>query len=96
MSKSEDRTKLSFADAAAMLPDGDEIHTFVNPNNGMLIGADWDRESVLDLLKNGSPELSGDMATGMGHGIVAWRKVDKANDKVSEPIFVATKEAEKT
>jgi hypothetical protein len=58
----------------------------------MMVGADWSRESVLDLLKTGKPELSGEMATSMGHGIVAWRKIVN-DDELFDPLFIATKEA---
>ena len=57
----------------------------------MVIGADWDRESVLELLRTGHPELAGDMATSMGHGIVAFVEVDEENDTKSDPRFIATK-----
>lgn len=85
-----DRIKLSYDEAVALLPDGDDIHTFINPG-GMLIGADWRRQQVLDILKTGSPELSGQMATDMGHGIVAWREVDEEKDWVKDPVFISTK-----
>lgn len=87
-----ERVYLSYDEAVAMLPDGDEIHTFVNPTGGMMVGADWSRESVLELFKTGLPEIAGEMATSMGHGIVAWRKVIDG-DKRFDPIFIATKEA---
>jgi hypothetical protein len=87
-----DREYLTYEAAVALLPDGDTIHTFVNPAGGMMVGADWSRESVLDLLKTGKPELSGEMATSMGHGIVAWRKIVN-DDELFDPLFIATKEA---
>lgn len=91
MSKeTNDRVFLSYEEAVAMLPDKKDIHTFVQ--GGMaLMGADWDRKSILELLKTGRPELSGEMATSMGHGMVAFRKVDIENDTKSDPIFIATK-----
>jgi hypothetical protein len=85
------RIHLTYDEAVALLPEGDEIHTFVNPG-GMLVGADWGRTKVLELLKTGAPELSGEMATNMGHGVVAWRNVD--GDDRSDPIFIATKAAD--
>jgi hypothetical protein len=74
---------LTYGQALAMLPDGDEIHAFTNPA-GMLVGADWDRSDVLALLRTGRPELSGDQATAMGHGLVAFRG--------DVPVFFATRE----
>lgn len=77
---------LTYDQAVAMLPGGDRIHTFVNPV-GMLIGANWDREDVLALLRDGNPELSGGQATAMGHGLVAFR----GEDDNRHPVFIATK-----
>jgi hypothetical protein len=74
---------LAYAQAVAMLPDGEQVHTFANPDGGMLLGADWDRAAVLELLREGRPELSGSAATRMGHGIVAFRP--------SGPVFIATR-----
>lgn len=67
-----ERVSLSLEAAIAMLPEGSEIHTFVNPGAGLLVGADWSRDAVIELLKTGKPELSGEEATKMNHGIVAW------------------------
>lgn len=86
-----DRVFLSYDDAVALLPDGEEIHTFVNPSNNMLVGADWSREHILELLKTGAPELAGDAATSMGHGLVAFRVVDMEKEVKRDPIFIATK-----
>lgn len=36
--------------AIGILPDGDKIHTFYNPDFG-LIGADWDRAAIIDKLQ---------------------------------------------
>ena len=95
MSKEKDdsnkRVFLSYEEAEAMLPDGDTIHTFAG-GGMMLIGADWSRKDVLELFKTGKPELAGDMATSMGHGLVAFLKVDEENDTKSDPRFIATKE----
>lgn len=65
----DDRVMLSFEDAVAMLPDGEFIHTF-RPGRGFALGADWEREEIIQAIKTGSPELSGETATAMGHGLV--------------------------
>lgn len=74
--------RLSLDEAVALLPDGDDIHAFVNPA-GILVGADWKRGRILDLLRNGKPELSGTEATASGHGIVAFRE--------DGPVFIETR-----
>lgn len=79
----KDRVPLTFDEAVAMLPDGDSIHTFMG--GGMvLIGADWDRKDILELLQIGKPELSGENACNLGHGMVAWLR--------GRPLFIETKE----
>lgn len=79
-----DKKELTFDEAVAMLPDGDYVHTFRNPG-GMLVGADWKREKILEALKAGSPELSGDRATRMNHGIHMIHN--------GSPLFIQTKES---
>jgi hypothetical protein len=71
----EDRVFLNYEQAVAMLPDKDTIHTFINIG-GVLIGADWNRISVLEELAHSKPELSGTIATSIGHGIVFERGGD--------------------
>jgi hypothetical protein len=69
---SDDVVLLSYDEAVALLPDGDTIHTFLNPA-GMLVGADWDREQVLDLLRTTDRrEVTGPEAQSFGHGLAAW------------------------
>jgi hypothetical protein len=79
----DDVVTLTYDEAVALLPEGERVHTFVNPA-GMLVGADWDRAEVLALLRAGRPERSGEQATAMGHGIVAFR--------ASGPVFIETRE----
>lgn len=61
---------LDFDEAVKMLPDSDDIHTFRNPPNGMLIGADWHKEKLIVLIKKYGVQLSGDQARDLGHGLV--------------------------
>jgi len=58
-------------EAISLLNDGEEIHTFRNPN-GMLIGCDISRENIVERLKSNPDkiELGGDMCKSMKHGIV--------------------------
>lgn len=74
--------------ATAMLPEGEDIHTFVQARQTVfglsLIGADVSRETILKHFVDDGVELSGEMATGMKHGLVYFDG--------DEPIFVATKE----
>ena len=77
-----ERVKLTFDDAVAMLPDGDNIHTF-RSGPFMLIGADWGREPLTEAIRKYGAELSGQMATNMDHGLVL---IDDRG-----PLFIETK-----
>lgn len=66
------RVFLTFEEAEAMLPDEPMIHTFRTPAMNVMLGCDWARDEILSLLQNGAPELSGEIATSMNHGIVIW------------------------
>lgn len=62
------RCPLTYEKAVAMLPEGDSIHAFRN-SPGVLIGADWERADILEVIKKHGAELAGPTATGMGHGL---------------------------
>jgi hypothetical protein len=66
----ENKRYLTYDEAVWLLPDEDEIHTFVS--EPFLIGADWSRKDILDKLKKSTIELSGPGASAMGHGIAAY------------------------
>ncbi len=78
----DERKVLTTEEAIAMLPDGETVHTF-RQAAGMLLGADWKREYVIQAIKDNKVELSGEVATNMGHGMVI-------NGKEGH-IFVATR-----
>jgi len=68
-----------------ILQDGDMVHTFRNTGN-MLIGADWDKESVIKaaMKYEDTLELTGKMARGMGHGVALFDNTG--------PLFIETDE----
>ena len=70
MSEENERVILSPEAAEAMLPEGERIHTFRSNPSVALIGCDWDRAEILKAFQTRKPELSGEQATAMGHGIV--------------------------
>lgn len=73
MSDDSGREFISAEQALAMLPDKPRIHTF-RYSAVALIGADWDREEIVALIKKSKPELTGEAATGMGHGLAVEDK----------------------
>lgn len=68
--------------AMAMLPGGEDIHTFLSPAGGILIGADWRRSDVESSIQKYTCEMAGEQATAMGHGLVVHIP--------NGPLFVAT------
>jgi len=80
----KERVNLTPEQLDAMMLEGDHVHTFIQTNSGMLLGADWDRKDILEAAKRGA-ELSGDAATAMKHGAVVWHEN-------GTPVFVETKQ----
>lgn len=79
----DEKEFITFEEAVKMLPDGDAVHTFRSPAPGLMIGADWSREDLLEKMKKAGLELSGTAATAMKHGIAL---IDDQG-----PLFIATK-----
>jgi hypothetical protein len=79
------RQKLTADEAISMLPEGDEVHTVVNSVPGVMLGCDWQRDNVIEAIRNHECELAGDMARRMNHGLVVWTREER-------PLFVATRE----
>jgi hypothetical protein len=90
----DDRVFLTAEQAIAMLPKTEFVHTFTNPG-GMLVGADWKRDEIIDALNKAIPsgiELSGATATSMGHGLCFWEGPENYGHYVfieTMPIFEA-------
>jgi hypothetical protein len=84
----DERVELTPEQALAMLPEGEIVHTFRNPD-GMMLGADWGRAAVEEEIRNAERrELAGDMATRMGHGLVLFPKDAQYQRDL---LFVATR-----
>ena len=85
------RKILTPAQAEALLPDGDLIHTFYNLAV-MLVGADWLRDQVLDKLNETGVmiELTGEQARKTGHGMCVHPNKDQYYQ--SDILFIETDE----
>ncbi len=79
----DERVIVPFEQAVAMLPEGDPIHTFRQAGN-VLLGADWPREDIIDLMRDKTVEKTGEIATRMGHGLAV-------QENVRDWLFIATK-----
>lgn len=79
----EGRVFLTAEQAEAMLADGDTVHTFRRADF-FLIGADWQRQAVVEYLRSGRPELAGPGATATGHGLAC-------TDADGSVVFFATR-----
>lgn len=81
------RRYITYEEAAALLPEGEYVHTFINGGFG-LMGADWGREEILDKLQHSDIiELTGTQARSMGHGMAAYNKTAKWQ---SDILFIET------
>lgn len=69
----DERVVLTQEQAEAMLDDRERIHTF-RGGSGIMIGADWDRADIIAAIKKYGAELSGPIATRMGHGMLLTDK----------------------
>lgn len=82
----DDVVLLSYDEAVALLPDGERIHTILDSGIALL-GAGWDRDQVLGLLRTTDRrEVTGPAAQAMGHGLAAFRD--------GEPVFIETRSEE--
>ena len=67
----DDRVFLTVEQALAMLPEGEEIHTFSNPGVGVMIGADMSRAEISKRITEATErEISGAQARSLKHGLV--------------------------
>lgn len=64
-----DREEIPYANAVAMLPEGERVHTVRNSLPGVMLGADWDRPKLLTWIKEHGVEKSGPTASAMHHGL---------------------------
>jgi len=84
-----DYVEITAAEAISVLPEGEYVHTFRNPGFG-LMGADWTREEAEKHLNEAAEiSLTGTMARGMEHGMMAAPFLPC---KQSDLLFIATDE----
>ena len=77
---------LTVQQAVELLPDGEQIHTFLN-STFALIGADWDRDDVIDKIqKSDFREVSGRGARSFGHGLAVYNM----NNTILDVVFIET------
>lgn len=67
----EQKRFITDAEALHLIKDGEYVHCFTNPANGMLLGADISRIRLIQILEQNSDkiELAGPAARAMKHGI---------------------------
>lgn len=77
---SDEKIILTKAQAKSLLARRKQIHTF-RSGRGLLIGADWEKDSLLKEIDNSEMlEIGGEQCKRMGHGLVVWTG--------NEPLFV--------
>lgn len=68
------RKILTIEQAIDILPQNDKIHCFVNAEFG-LIGADWDKEKVVETLKEAEfVEIGGEQCKALKHALICIPK----------------------
>ena len=76
----DNRIYLNPEAAIALLPEGNEIHTFINIGIS-LVGADWIRDDLIMKIRSVDyREVTGRMARSMKHGLALYRHGDKHDD----------------
>jgi hypothetical protein len=70
MKFNNDQNDLPIEEAIKMLPDNEVIHTFRNPVHNLLLGCDVEKSKIIKLFETCPPQLSGELAAGMNHGLV--------------------------
>lgn len=84
--KEQARVKLTVEQLDALMPCGEYVHTLKQMGEApVLLGLDAPRELLLAMADKWGAELSGEIATAMGHGAVI--KTD-----LFGPVFVATRQ----
>lgn len=74
---------LTAEEALSLVIEGENVHTFRNPNGSMLMGCDISRTRLVELINQSDQvELGGEMCRKMKHGLVVWTGDD--------PLFVET------
>ena len=76
------KEKITVEQLDAMMTPGKYVHTFIQAENGALVGADRERSTLLASAIRWGAELAGDAATAMKHGAVVH--------SASFPMFVET------
>lgn len=76
--------RLSYGDALALIPPGDEVHTLIQAGS-VVIGQDMPRGEILEILARCDIRAAGAQAQALGHGLVALTPAG--------PLFIATRPA---
>lgn len=69
MSADDDRRVVPIEEAIERIGDGEHVHTF-RSGPSMIIGADWDRASLIEAMRKNGVEEAGAGASAMGHTLV--------------------------
>jgi len=64
------RVRLSLEDAESVIPKTEFVHTFVNPQGGILIGTELKREEIMERIAEHGCEIGGPESIRMEHGLV--------------------------
>lgn len=84
---SRKRRYITADEAITLLPEKEYIHTFIHTPPA-LVGADWERQDVIDKLKTADKiEIAGEQSRMMGHGLAVYNDDAKY---LSDVLFIET------
>ena len=70
----EEKILLTADEAISLLPDGDYVHNYLNPNSGLFLGCDFEREDAEKHIRAAvQREIGGPSCQRMKHGLVVWK-----------------------
>ena len=72
--------------AKSLLADGEYIHNYANPTDGVMIGADYKRTDAIDALNSAIQiEIGGEQCRAMNHALVVWENEHKCTFFATDP-----------
>jgi hypothetical protein len=71
---SDEKILLTADEAISLLPEGEYVHNYMNPNSGMFLGCDFERENAEKHIREALQcEIGGPSCQRMKHGLVVWK-----------------------
>lgn len=70
----DEKILLTADEAISLLPEGEYVHNYMNPNSGLFLGCDFDRADAEKHIREAfQREIGGPGCQNMKHGLVVWK-----------------------